>query len=627
MWRPLACLLILLLLVASGRVWAGVRITEQAWLDDPSGSLTLAQVQNRHVDFRPYAGILNQGYSAGTRWIRLRVEPDASPAAGGEPRWVLRIRTALLDDVALFDPLAADPDTGAIRPAYTGDRHAWRNGSYRALDLGFAIPASTQPRELWLRVRSTSAHTIHIEALTESQAAQSARSRELLHSLFLGLMAMFVVWAALQAALYRERLLGLFALNQAAVFFYAASFFGYWRVLLDGRLPPAAIDRLSSWCVLLLVGTSFGFHLLLLRDFRPRRALWRLATLALLAWVAAAAALAAGRAGQALQINMVIGAIFPLLMLALALSTRAWHDWRGREAEPPLLSRQVLIGFYAAIAASAQLATLPFLGLVQNATLALNMPVITGVLSAALMLALLTLRGRQQQRRHLATVLSLQQERERREEREQFLAMLTHELKAPLGVARLTLDSLGIAGPEGQRIRRSLVSIDDIIERCRLSERLEGAHLQPAVEPCEVAEAVASCIKACAEPARVRLQQEHAGLVRSDRQLLEIIVANLLDNALKYSPPDSPVDVTVAPCTQRGRAGVDVHVASLLGIAGRPDPARVFDKYYRSPGAARASGSGLGLYLSRGIARLIGGRLHLLAPQGDEVVFRLWLPR
>lgn len=636
-WRRLAAVLAWLLL-APALAQAGVRITGQAWLADPGGSLTLAQVRAQGEGgpggWRPYAGILNQGYGRGAYWIRLRVAPDGQPPDGGDPRWVLRIRTALLDEVALFDPLAAEPATGAIRPLYTGDRHRWGAGGYRALDLGFAIPASAQPRELWLRVRSSSAYTVHVQAQTWEQAQQAQRGRELLQGLFLSLMLMFAVWAALQAVFYRDRLLALFALQQSAVLLYAASFFGYWRVLLDGRLSPAGIDQLSTWFVLLLVGGSYGFHLRLLREFRPQRGLWRLALAMMLPWALAAALLLAGQARQALQINMVVGALFPLIMLALAASTRAWQDWRRTDAQAPLLSRRVLIGFYAAFAASAQLATLPFLGLVQSAALALNMPVITGMLSGLLMLALLTLRGRQQERRHMATVLSLQQEREHREEREQFLAMLMHEIKAPLGVARLTLDSLGIAGPDGQRIRRSLASIDDIIERCRLSERLDAAQLQASAEACDVAEVVGGCIARCAEPARVRLQQEPAAPVHTDRLLLEIVVANLLDNALKYSPPGSPVDVTVGPRPQRAReggdgegGGVDLHVANTVGAAGRPDAARVFAKYYRAPGAARASGSGLGLYLARGIARLIGARLHLLAPRGEEVVFRLWLPR
>lgn len=147
LWRRL---LILLLLAASAGAQAGVRIAERAWLGDPTGRLTLAQVQAQAAGLRPYAGILSRGYQEGVHWIRLRVGPDAATATaaaspGRDAGWVLRIRPALLDEVALFDPLAADPATGVIRPAYTGDLHRWRDGSCRALDLGFAIPASSQP--------------------------------------------------------------------------------------------------------------------------------------------------------------------------------------------------------------------------------------------------------------------------------------------------------------------------------------------------------------------------------------------------------------------------------------------------------------------------------------------------
>lgn len=60
--------------------------------------------------------------------------------------------------------------------------------------------------------------------------------------------------------------------------------------------------------------------------------------------------------------------------------------------------------------------------------------------------------------------------------------------------------------------------------------------------------------------------------------------------------------------------------------AGVPDPQHVFDKYYRSPGALSHSGSGLGLYLSKHIAQLLGGDL-LFQPGTDKLWFEVRLPR
>lgn len=119
-------------------------------------------------------------------------------------------------------------------------------------------------------------------------------------------------------------------------------------------------------------------------------------------------------------------------------------------------------------------------------------------------------------------------------------------------------------------------------------------------------------------------------VIRSDQQLISIIVQNLMDNALKYSLDQSLVSVTVKAQFSQGQPGVSIAVTSQVGPAGRPDPARVFQKYYRSTKAQRISGSGLGLPLSFGLAQLLGGWLRLEAPESEAVdapvCFVLWLP-
>lgn len=74
-----------------------------------------------------------------------------------------------------------------------------------------------------------------------------------------------------------------------------------------------------------------------------------------------------------------------------------------------------------------------------------------------------------------------------------------------------------------------------------------------------------------------------------------------------------------------GRSGVEIRVTNEPGEAGWPDPDRVFRKYYRSPGARRGSGSGLGLYLVAGLARMLGGAAEY-RPTSAQVQFVVWLP-
>jgi signal transduction histidine kinase len=70
---------------------------------------------------------------------------------------------------------------------------------------------------------------------------------------------------------------------------------------------------------------------------------------------------------------------------------------------------------------------------------------------------------------------------------------------------------------------------------------------------------------------------------------------------------------------------VRVCVRNQVGPAGLPDADKVFDKYYRSPGAHRKTGSGLGLYLVKSYMQLLGGYVGY-AVVADEVEFSIWMP-
>ena len=114
--------------------------------------------------------------------------------------------------------------------------------------------------------------------------------------------------------------------------------------------------------------------------------------------------------------------------------------------------------------------------------------------------------------------------------------------------------------------------------------------------------------------------------VDTDPQLLRVVLLNLLDNALKYSAPDTPVRVLATLQHTRAGAGVSVTVSNSLGPAGEPDARQLFRKFYRAPGARRRTGSGLGLYIAQGMARLLGGTLRYEC-DAQGVHFILGLPR
>lgn len=607
---------------------AQVHIASRAYWETPDGTPTLAQLEN--APFKQYKNPLNLGYGSDYVWMRLSIAPDLG-TAGESGKWVLRIRPSYLDEIALLDTTQAlDPITGLPTPEYTGDTHNYTKSRYRSFNHGFVIDASKSPRDIFLRLKSTSTRLINIEVMTEDQAEQADRQQEFVYAIYLALLLFFTAWALLHWYVTKERLLGVFFIKQVVMVAHALAILGYLKVLLSSYADASILDKGTSYLVLLLVGITLLFELIFLKEFKPIKCLWNLTFLLFIPWVIGLLLMFLGVTSLALNINIAVGLSASALFFLLALTARAWtHD---NHDDPPLVGRKVLIGFYLVFAITAYTALFPMLGFVKSPEWALNSQIYIGFVSGTLIVLLLMIRARNQEKIRADTILNLklveQQaavERERREEQEKFLAMLTHELKTPISVAQISLGAMKSQGPMRERIERALMNINQVVERCRISGDLESHHLQVEKEHFDLVELLAQCVDMQPHRHRVKACEGSSIFVYSDSQLVGIIATNLVDNALKYSLPDSEIEICLRECSHKGRSGVEICVTNQVGSAGFPDAEYVFNKYYRGKTAQGKSGSGLGLYLSAGIAELLEATVTCRS-SGNQVEFRFWLP-
>ncbi len=215
------------------------------------------------------------------------------------------------------------------------------------------------------------------------------------------------------------------------------------------------------------------------------------------------------------------------------------------------------------------------------------------------------------------------------------LDAIAHEFKTPLTSIKAAATSL-LAGPDGMTEgQRDLAAvIDEEAERLSLlvTEAVRLAQIDAgkvAVErgPCRPASIVQAAVTAFAGRGEERIQAidlEALPPVLVDADLIALALRQILDNALKYSPPNSPVQVRAA--VQPDRVILQI-TDQGPGIPER-DRERVFEKFFRRAGTAeKIPGSGLGLHIARDIARLNGGDLWLdHAPQGGAQ-FHLALPQ
>lgn len=599
---------------------------ERAWVDDPAGTLSLSEVQRRPA--RSYTGMLSRGFTRSATWIRVRVAgvPGAKPG----DMLIVRIRPTYLDEVALFDPLDA-----AGRPRLTGDYHDWHASEFKSLNHGFVVPASVEPRDIWLRLTTTSSSFIHVQVLAPDEAQEANRLQEMLYGLLLGALLLFAVWGTLQWMMRREALVAVFALKQMMALLYAAVYLGYARLLLSGGLQARAIEVFANFTFCAYVFGGLVFHYFFLREFRPSRLVMRIyAAIALAAFVIEIVMLMLGQVRLAMQTNITVVILVPVLTIAAAFSCRAWQQ-AGEDVRPPL-PKWAIVGFYLSMSVVLWGATLPALGLSAVPELNLHLYLIHGLMTGILLIVLLQFRSlRIEEARNLAALRArsatqqVEIEKQKSQLQSRFMEMLAHELKTSLSVLHMVFGSARANPAMLEHGRRTVKNINDLIERCLQAERFEDNEVISHFENFGIDAVVDELLAKLPDAQRFSVCLEERFTVNSDWQIYKSVLSNLFDNALKYSPPDSRIQVRVCSGTQDTarvcELSIENEVAGAAGTSGFPDEAELFKKYYRAGGARKHSGSGLGLYLVANFMRLLGGGVRYERLQ-HSVRFTVWLP-
>jgi heavy metal sensor kinase len=248
----------------------------------------------------------------------------------------------------------------------------------------------------------------------------------------------------------------------------------------------------------------------------------------------------------------------------------------------------------------------------------------------------LGLRGRDELARLAATFDGMLDRLEKAfDQQRQFTADASHELRTPLAMLMSQID-IALERPRtADQYQHTLRSMrDDVAELSRLvSELLMLARAEAGQEPlaseqldlAELASGVASSMEPLASARHIQLVARDCGdapIVGDETRLMQLVV-NLVDNAIKYTPPGGVV--TVATRHEPGWAIVEV---ADTGPGIQPEHRqRIFERFFRSDMArSRGGGAGLGLAISRWIAEAHGGEIHVECGPTGGTSFCVRLP-
>ena len=222
--------------------------------------------------------------------------------------------------------------------------------------------------------------------------------------------------------------------------------------------------------------------------------------------------------------------------------------------------------------------------------------------------------------------------------RDEFLSVAAHELKTPMTTLRGYVQVLGRATLRGQLpspplLQRSVHAIDAQSEKLvRLTEqlldvsRLEAGKLRvsrSAVDLVKLVRGIVDSVQESTDKHTIRLAAPETCPAWADPMRLDQVVANLLDNAVKYSPNGGPIEVTLH---QPDPTRIELIVRDWgLGIP--PDRREnLFGRFYQAHGEGHFGGLGLGLYVSRQIVELHGGTIEADFPPTGGSRFIVKLP-
>jgi two-component system sensor histidine kinase KdpD len=221
--------------------------------------------------------------------------------------------------------------------------------------------------------------------------------------------------------------------------------------------------------------------------------------------------------------------------------------------------------------------------------------------------------------------------------RSALLSAVSHDLRTPLasiaGSAEALLES---PGPLSEIDRRNLLETvrDEARRLARLVSdlldltRIESGALRAKREWVPLEEVIGASLDSLEREydlRRVKVSLPDDLLwVQADPILLQDVLLNLIENALKYSPGSAEVEVTAHPA---GDDGTVIEVADRGAGIPPDEQERIFERFYRAEDGKRARGTGLGLTVARAIVEAHGGELWVEAREGGGSVFKVGLPQ
>ena len=618
-------------------------------LDDPTGLLTVDDVltqQDAGIRWHTMEHNLNAGYNSPVVWLRFKVP---QPTSGNEPVWLLG-DPPFLDSVVLYQE---DEATGVWLAQRSGDhvparfKPALRQHLFKLETGKWAL----------LRIQTTSAMQFWGDIFPTSQTlgAQLA-ANEITMGLYFGATTalLLAIWAA--AGIIRTY--NLYALAALGTFsaIHVFNVRGYANLWMPESWTVWSSHAVGIGAFGMAATVAWQIREQLTRDtqyLRTDRALLVLIAINVLGIVS----VPLGFYGTVAWVNLasLVGSDIVAATLCLIAIRK-----RQRRTQHALLLTAYLAHLVGSMPTTAVLIGLIHWKLDITSIWQFQTFIFTALIAGAVFVGLV-LRFRQSEKSKDKAIASLarseheledkieqrtrelslaqirlkhalESERELRCEQRQFFQMISHEFRTPLAVVdsaaaeqqSFPSSELSTQTDRAKQIRRACRRLSSLVDSCLISERLDSAGFALHVAPANVSAMLehAAQLVHWSPRHRLHLFMESAPTEWvCDEMLVRIALSNLVDNAVKHA---SEGEIFVA--ARKNEAGLlEISVADEGSGMSLEVMSRIFQQFEQGNRTDQNKGFGLGLWVSRRVARLHGGDVTVESQQGHGACFTLTL--
>jgi signal transduction histidine kinase len=590
-------------------------------LRDKSKQLTLEQARAAHAkgQFKALAGNLGLGYIPDAVWLRLSISQD-HPAA----RW-LEVIPPYLDDIRLFHIRPG----GKIDERRGGDRlpQSAKEEPYR----GHLFKLDLQPgdHEIFIRLQTTSTMTAIVKLWQPRAFEQHIRSSYFGFGLYFSLILTVLLFNAANWLVSRRTI---FLVYVGYLLILALQWLTTNGLTAELLLPaqPELVNLTLGLLISLGAAMAWLFFMMILELKQYHPFLYRFSQFGIVFSLVTFVATLLGHYQIFMMILMLTGTVS-----LFTVPWPMWRLWKTGEIWTRLLALAYFL--YASLILTnilGNLAILPFSEWSFRAGMASNIAHIL-FLHFGIMLHYRSIEADHADALEKSALAQRQAalDRSYREDQDKLLAMITHEIRTPIAVidaATQTLEALDDTPSADReerydRIRRSIDRLSVLLDLAVAQTRSEVADWQltrGTIEPTTLTNEVVTLLgNPLAQ--RIQITSVHAlPTIVGDERMLRFALLNVLDNAAKYSPPETPVRVHI----ESGDQCVIWRVEDDgPGIAPGMEE-KIFGKYVRAGESAGKAGLGLGLYLARDIVERHGGTLKVETGRAQGACFVCWLP-